>query len=175
MNMKFKKLAACLMATASLVTGMVGISASASDMPNDPKNYGDTNITDFSVPPDSQDWRKYTGSYSMRNKNDDSEVYFHATKGSVTLSLRTYGCTNNSWGTNLTMNASGNFVDYVCCRIGTEYAVKNYIYERKNSNGYRMYPKAGLEFKTTSSYMGTTITGVWSPDSYMTSSMSYAN
>lgn len=29
MNMKFKKFAACLMATASLVTGMVGMSASA--------------------------------------------------------------------------------------------------------------------------------------------------
>lgn len=29
MNMKFKKLAACLMATASLVTGIVGMSASA--------------------------------------------------------------------------------------------------------------------------------------------------
>lgn len=32
MNMKFKKLAACLMATASLATGMVGMGASAADV-----------------------------------------------------------------------------------------------------------------------------------------------
>lgn len=34
MNMKFKKITACLMATASLVTGMVGMSASADEIPH---------------------------------------------------------------------------------------------------------------------------------------------
>lgn len=176
MNMKFKKFTACLMATASLVTGMVGMSASAADMPDAPKNYGNTSITSFTVPPCTMDWRKYTGDYAMRNKNDSSEVYFYAQSGTMSLNLRTYGCTTGgSWGTNLTMNSAGSYVDCVSCSIGTEYAIKNYIYERKNSSGNRMYTKAGLELRTTSSYQGTTISGVWSPDSYMTSDMKYAN
>ena len=40
MNMKFKKLAACLMATASLATGMVGMSASAANTEDTAYSYG---------------------------------------------------------------------------------------------------------------------------------------
>ena len=74
MNMKFKKFTACLMATASLVTGMVGMSASAADMPDAPKNYGNTSITSFTVPPCTMDWRKYTGDYAICHHHQQVET-----------------------------------------------------------------------------------------------------
>ncbi len=153
MNMKFKKFTACLMATASLVTGMVGMSASAS--------YEDTDITNFTAPP------SVAGTYNplpvtengVRVKSTDSSIYVKINSSTYSVSVQTWGLPDTKWsgGKNETLNASGSRTTGVTLNAWTRYRIKN----RVNEDGY---PCAGLKMCSTSQYNSSFVYGAWSPD-----------
>lgn len=163
MKNTFKKIAASVMAVVTMSVGTISITVNATA----DANTGNTYITNFTVPNASMDWRKYTGVDGIRSKTNATPVYLYPYSGTVSINVRTYGCTRNSFAVNETLNGNAQSVDAVYCTIGNEYAIRSNIYE----DGYRY---AGLEFRTTSSYSGTTLGAAWSPDSIFTDGMEYA-
>lgn len=156
MNMKFKKITACLMATASLVTGMVGMRASAS--------YHDDHFVRFSVSGYSE---RYT---STRLKEDSTSASIRVEStdpDGCKMTVRVYGTyTTTSIGIDKTAGTPkivGTSYDYTY--------LPNYVWEdmKTDSTGhYHDSLYARLSFRTSSTTTGDQefyASGYWSPDS----------
>lgn len=151
---KFKRLAASIMAAATLATtAMGGVSASAS--------YDDTNITSFTAPP------SIAGTYNplpisqhgVRVKSTNSSIYVKINSSTYSVSVQTWGLPDTSWsgGANKTLNAAGSPTNGVTLSAWHRYRIKNSV----NESGY---PCAGLKMCSTNQYNASTVNGAWSPD-----------
>lgn len=91
-------------------------------------------------------------------KEDDSPHYFYlqsATNKVESIHVKSWGRkTYSSEGINATF-ANGNLVEFVVCRVGTQYSIHNLVYESGCSWAYL----------TCSSPVATGAAGFWSPDS----------
>lgn len=151
---KFKRLAASIMAAATLATtAMGGISASASTE--------DKNFTNFTAPP------SIAGTYNpipvnqhgIRVKDTYSSVYVKITSSTYKVSTQTWGLADTQWsgGANKTCKYNGSNTTAVTLSSGHHYEIKNKIRE----SGYAC---AGLKMCSTNQYNSSTVTGKWSPD-----------
>lgn len=144
MKTNLKKIAASLMAVATITSGAMGISASAA-------NTDDKYFNDFSITP-STSWTRL---FQTDSKQDTSYVYLYVSSASRAMRVHTLGISSSDGSKhNCTSNTSGAY-----CVAGPEYRITNTIYEDS-------YRKADLEFYSVSGYYGDRISGAWSPDSY---------
>lgn len=150
----FKKLAASIMAAATLATtAMGGVSASAS--------YVDTYITSFTAPADNSGTYKPLplSQNGVRVKSTNSSIYVKINSSTYSVSVQTWGLPDTSWsgGANRTLNAAGSLTNGVTLKAWHRYRIQNKVNE---SN----YPCAGLKMRSTSNYYDSTVNGAWSPD-----------
>lgn len=98
MNKNFKKLAACLMATASIVTGMVGIGTSATDITDEVPTILIENYEDVSVETveELSNYNTVMGKATFRFTDaawqDDSVTYYANISTSDNLAIGTLYC-----------------------------------------------------------------------------------
>lgn len=148
-----KKVIASMMSVATLATSVVGISTNAANTEN---NY----FNSFSIQPAQGGWTRLN---QTDFKTDDSWVYLYISSSTRAARVHTLGVSmyNYSNYSVCTWDPSGAY-----CVAGPEYLISNYIYE----DGYR---RADLEFYSVSDNYGDTISGAWSPDSYLETGHSY--
>lgn len=158
---KFKRIAAAIMAAATLTTSAIGSMSASADC-------NDTNITSFTAPP------SVAGTYTalpvsqngVRVKDNSSSVYLYITSSTYSLSVQTWGLNDASWSAtkkaNCTLNSKGNSTTAVTVKAGYRYEIYNKI--KKVDNGTYDYACAGLKFCSTSQYNSSTVNGKWSPD-----------
>lgn len=162
MTKTFKRIAASVMAAATLTTSAIGsMSASAA-------NTEDTPITDFTAPP------SVAGTYTalpvsqkgVRVKDNSSSVYLYITSSTYNLSVQTWGLSDTNWSAakkaNCTLNSKGSSTSSVTVKAGYRYEIYNEI--KKVDNGTYDYACAGLKFCAVSQYNSSTVNGQWSPD-----------
>lgn len=140
-----KCLCVCMLSAIMLFSLMVPASAAG--------NYTDRKFVDFDI---WVDGRKL----DAEEKWDTTPHYLYVTGGNIdTMSIQSYGNTydTTSGGVNCTYS-NGKLVNYVTCRKGDPYLVRNLVKENR-------YSWATLGIARKNSPAGGWVTGVWSPDS----------